>query len=158
MLVCAPVEAVFDYYAQYGRHPEWQPELVRAEITTPGPVATGTRGVEVRRLLGRELSAAYEIVDHERPRRSAFRTLDGAIRPTGVATFASVDDDTRMTFELELGASGSLRILTPLLARILTRQTRQHLQRFKAIAERGEEPSSRPSVPPGPPARGRAAA
>lgn len=36
VVVAAPLQAVFDYYAEYARHPEWQPELVRAEVTTPG--------------------------------------------------------------------------------------------------------------------------
>jgi uncharacterized membrane protein len=136
VVIAAPVQAVFDYYAEYARHPEWQPELVRAEVLTPGEVRPGTRGAETRRLLGRELSAGYEITEHERPRRSAFRTLEGPIRPRGVATFAPHDGGTRMTFELDLGARGVLRILVPLLARVLTRQTRAHLQRFKTIAER----------------------
>jgi uncharacterized membrane protein len=136
VVIAAPPQAVFDYYAQYGRHTEWQPELVRAEVTTPGEVRPGTRGVETRRMLGREVSAAYEITEHEPPRRSAFRTLDGPMRPSGVASFAPDGGGTRMTFALDLNARGALRMLTPLLARVLNRQTRAHLERFKAIAER----------------------
>jgi uncharacterized protein YndB with AHSA1/START domain len=113
VVVAASLQAVFDCYAQYARHPEWQPELVRAEVTTAGEVRPGTRGVETRRLLGRELSAAYEITEHQRPERSAFRTLDGPIRPSGVATFAPHDGGTRTTFQLDLGVHGPLRILTP---------------------------------------------
>jgi uncharacterized membrane protein len=134
-VIAAPVQAVFDYYAQYDRHPEWQPELVRAEISSPGPIKPGTQGTETRRLFGRTVSARYEITEHQPPLLSAFRTLDGPIRPHGVATFAEHDGSTSMTFELDLGARGALRLLAPLLARTLTRQTRAHLERFKAIAE-----------------------
>jgi hypothetical protein len=56
--------------------------------------------------------------------------------PHGVASFTQHDGGTRMTFELDLGARGVLRLLAPLLAWGLSRQTRAHPQRFKALAER----------------------
>jgi uncharacterized protein YndB with AHSA1/START domain len=57
----APIQSVFDMYAQYGRHPEWQPGLLRAELTSGANVAAGTRGIEVRRMFGREVSFPYVI-------------------------------------------------------------------------------------------------
>jgi uncharacterized membrane protein len=135
VVVDRPLEDVFDYYAQYHRHPEWQPELLSAEFTTPGPVAAGSKGIEVRRLLGREIRVGYEITDHVRPHRSAFRTLDGPVRPIGIATFASAANGTRLQFELDLAARGPLRLLAPILALRLRSQIAAHLQRFKAVLE-----------------------
>jgi uncharacterized protein YndB with AHSA1/START domain len=140
-VIARPREEVFAYYEQYDRHPEWQPELIRAELTTPAPVAVGTRGIEVRRLLGRETAATYEITEHDPPRRSAFRVLDGPIRPSGLAKFEPEAGGTRMTFELDLGARGPLRLLAPLLAPRLRRQTTDHLRRFASIVGDLGQPS-----------------
>jgi hypothetical protein len=73
---------VFALYERYDR----QPELLRAALTTPGPVAAGTHGYEVRRMLGRETRIPYEVTEHDPPRRSSFRTLSGPIRFVGAAT------------------------------------------------------------------------
>jgi uncharacterized membrane protein len=136
-VVAAPIEAVFAYYAQYDRHGEWQPELIHAELTGGGPVGPGTRGLEVRRLGRRELTSPYEITEHDPPRRSAFRTLAGPIRPSGVATFEPAGDGTRMTFALDVNARGPLRLLTPVIARGLGRRSREQLRRFEERVEAG---------------------
>ena len=130
--IAAPVESVFEKYAQYDRHPEWQAGLLRATLVGDGPVACGTRGLEVRRLFGREVSFPYQITEHVAPCRSAFATLDGVLRPAGVARFAPVAAGTRMEFEMELRARGPLRVVSRLLVPVFNRQTRQDLERFKA--------------------------
>jgi uncharacterized protein YndB with AHSA1/START domain len=129
--IAAPVESVFEKYVQYERHPEWQPGLLRATLVSDGPVARGTRGLEVRRLFGREVSFPYEITEHVAPSRSAFATLEGALQPAGVARFAPVAAGTRMEFEMELRARGPLRVVSGLLVPLFRRQTRQDLERFK---------------------------
>jgi hypothetical protein len=133
--VAAPVESVFDMYAKYDRHPEWQPGLLRAELTSGGSVATGTRGIEVRRIFGREVSFPFVITEHVVPHRSAFRTLEGALRPVGIASFSPVAGGTRMEFEMDLGAQGALRLVSSLLVPLFARQTRADVERFKVWVE-----------------------
>jgi len=41
--IAAPVESVFEKYAQYDRHPEWQPGLLRATLVSDGPVRVDAR-------------------------------------------------------------------------------------------------------------------
>jgi uncharacterized protein YndB with AHSA1/START domain len=135
IVIGAPPEAVFALYERYDRHPEWQQELVGADITTPGPVGAGTQGVEVRRMLGREVRTPYEITEHDPPRRSAFRTFGGPIRFVGAATFAPVDGGTRMTFAVDVLAPLPLRPVAWLLARRVARGLPGHLDRFKGLAE-----------------------
>lgn len=128
----APIDSVFALYAQYDRHPEWQPGLLRSELTTVGPVAVGTRGREVRRLLGRDVLFPYVITEHEPPSRSAFRTLEGPLRPEGLATFVADERGTRMEFWMDLGARGILRAFERLLVPLFARQTQRDLASFKA--------------------------
>jgi len=128
----APIESVFGLYSKYDRHSEWQPGLLRAELTSGGPVAVGTRGLEVRRMFGRQIAFPCVITEHEPPSRSAFRTLEGPLRPAGTATFVAMERATRMQFSMELGIRGVLRAVEALLAPLFARQTQRDLERFKA--------------------------
>jgi uncharacterized membrane protein len=133
--VDAPIQSVFEKYAQYDRHPEWQAGLLRAELTSAPSVASGTRGIEVRRLFGREMSFPYIITEHVAPRRSAFQTLQGPLRPAGVASFSAVAGGTRIDFDMDLGAQGAARLLSSLLTPVFSRQTHADLESFKAWVE-----------------------
>ncbi|MGA2013944.1 MAG: SRPBCC family protein [Solirubrobacteraceae bacterium] len=135
MDVDAPIDLVFDKYAQYERHAEWQTGLLRAELTSGPSVAPGTRGFEVRRLFGREMSFPYVITEHVAPHRSAFQTLQGPLRPAGIASFSAVAGGTRIEFEMDLGARGALRLLSRLLTPLFARQTQADLEGFKAWVE-----------------------
>ena len=135
VIVDAPIELVFARYAQYERHPEWQSGLLRAELTSGSPVVPGTRGIEVRRVFGQEKSLPYVITDHVPPHRSAFRTLEGPLCPTGTASFTAQDGATLMEFEMALGARGVLRLLSPLLVPLFAKQIRADLVRFKVWVE-----------------------
>ena len=126
---------MFGLYSKYDRHSEWQAGLLRAEVTSDGPVAVGTRGFEVRQFFGRQVAFPYVITEHEPPLRSAFRTLEGPLRPEGTATFAAVGGATRMEFSMELGAHGILRAIQPVIAPLFARQTQRDLEAFKSWVE-----------------------
>ena len=98
-----------------------------------GPVAVGTRGLEVRRIFGRQVAFPYVITEHEPPSRSAFRTLEGPLRPEGTATFTALERATSDgVFDWSSARRGRLRAVEPLLAPLFARQTQRDLERFKA--------------------------
>jgi uncharacterized membrane protein len=39
----APIQTVYDYFADFTRHPEWVKNLSKVQQTTSGPLAVGTR-------------------------------------------------------------------------------------------------------------------
>jgi hypothetical protein len=43
ILIGRPVEEVFDFVADQSNEPQYNPQMVRAEKITPGPVGTGTK-------------------------------------------------------------------------------------------------------------------
>jgi uncharacterized membrane protein len=79
----------------------------------------------------------YEITEHRAPHRIAFRTLNGALRPEGVMTFAPDGDGTRVSFELVLRGVGLGRLLAPIATLDAGRQVRADLQRFAEVMSRG---------------------
>ena len=130
--IAAPIDEVFALFADYARHAEWQTEMRWSAMLTPGPVRAGSHGYEVRRMLGRDVRVGFEVVEHDPPVRSMFRTVVGPLRITGGATFERIAPDaTRMRFVLDAtGIPGAGWV-----ARALGRRVPEHLDRFRALAE-----------------------
>ena len=74
--IAAPIDEVFALFADYGRHAEWQTEMRRSAMLTPGPVRAGSHGYEMRRMLGRDVRVGFEVVEHDPPVRSMFRNAE----------------------------------------------------------------------------------
>jgi uncharacterized membrane protein len=128
-----PVEAVFDYAAQFDRHPEWQEDLKAAVFE--GPAVVGATGTETRQMGPRTQSYEWRISVFERPRRLGFETLSGPMRPSGTMSFAPEGGGTRLDFEMAMNPRGVMKLMNALIERRVQRTNDQHLARFKQILE-----------------------
>src|ERR1041385_8672880 len=81
---------VFAYLDDVTRHGEWQEQIVDVERQDEGPLRVGSKVKETRRVPGGDRSMTYEGTEHEPPRRSSFRVLDGPIRANGTITVEPV--------------------------------------------------------------------
>ena len=130
-------EDVFAYLDDLGRHQEWDDMIVETHVETEGPTRVGTRATDTRKLpLGKQ-DIAYEITEHDPPRRSAFRGTNGAVRPVGSVTIEPLDDGarSRLTLSFELVGHGYGKLLAPLG----NREARKHVPHQQAkIKERLE--------------------
>ena len=138
--IARPPEAVFAYLDQLDRHGEWQSSIVSAKLDTPGPVGVGTRATDTRKVPGgRTQDVTYEITEHDPPRRSAFRGVNGPVRPVGAVTIEPAGDGrSKLTLELDLQGHGLLGMLVAPLARSHARkEVPQDQQRLKERLEAG---------------------
>jgi hypothetical protein len=76
LVIERPVEEVFDFVADERNEPRFNPRMLRAEKTSPGPIGLGTRfRAEMRmRGRGRPVVMTVEFTAFERPRRLASST------------------------------------------------------------------------------------
>jgi uncharacterized protein YndB with AHSA1/START domain len=136
-------EDVFAYLDELERHSEWNPDIVSSTRETDGPTRVGSRATDVRRGPGGgKQPITYEITEHDPPRKSVFRGVNGPVRAVGTVTVESVGDGTsRVTIELDLEGHGVVgRIFAPLIRR----QARTHVpkaqQKLKERLEREPRP------------------
>jgi uncharacterized protein YndB with AHSA1/START domain len=130
-------EDVFAYLDQLDRHGEWQPGLVSATIEGDGPVGVGTRVREKRKGPGSP-EYTYEVTEHDPPRKSSFRGLDGPIRPVGTVTVEPLGEGkARATVEFELEGHGIGKLLAPFARMQAKKQVPQGQQKLKQILEAG---------------------
>ncbi len=108
--VSAPVDAVFEAIADVESHHDWQEGLLRSECEGDPRVA-GAKGVDVRRLFGREFRFPWEITVYDPPRRWGFRALGGPVRPQALLELEPDAEGTRVTNTLTIpGPLGWLAI------------------------------------------------
>ena len=117
-----PVEVVFDYVADQTNEPQYNPQMVRAEKYTPGPIGTGTRFRSAVKSAGRTAEMQIEVVGYDRPRMLASTTTMKQMDIEYTLTFDPVAAGTRMRWVGEVRPRGGLRVLGPLVTWVGTRQ------------------------------------
>jgi len=127
------VEEVFDYAAQFDRHPEWQDDLKGA--TFDGPAAVGVTGTETRQMGPRVHTYEWRVSAYERPRILGFETLSGPMRPAGTVRFVAEGTGTRVDFEMALNPRGLMKLMSPIIERQVQKRNTVHFAKFKDILE-----------------------
>jgi len=68
IVIGRPVDVVFDYVADRSNEPQYNPQMVRAEKITPGPVGKGTRFRSAVASRGRAAGMLIECTGYDRPK------------------------------------------------------------------------------------------
>jgi len=84
--VAKPIEEVFDYAAQFDRHPEWQDDL--KGLTSDGSPAVGATGTAARQVGPQVQTSQWRMSAYERPRIVGWEILSGPMRPVGTMRFS----------------------------------------------------------------------
>jgi uncharacterized membrane protein len=127
------IEEVFDYAAQFDRHPEWQDDLKSA--TADGPPAVGATGSGTRQIGPRVHTTQWRMSAYERPRILGWEVLSGPIRPAGSMRFSAEGTSTRVDLQIELNPRGWMKLLGPLVERQSQKIVAEQLAKFKDILE-----------------------
>jgi uncharacterized membrane protein len=132
-----PIEEVFAFVTRFENLPRWEAGILEAGQLAPGPLGVGVRGRDVRQFLGRRTETTYEVTEHELPRRFAVRSLSGPVSVRASYTFEPVGAGTHVRSVAELALGGPVRLLAPLVTRVMQRQHAKDLRRLKAVLEAG---------------------
>jgi uncharacterized protein YndB with AHSA1/START domain len=118
IVIDRPVDAVFDYVADQSNEPQYNPQMVRAEKITAGPVGAGTKFRSAVASRGRTAEMLIEITGYDRPRRLASVTTMQQADIRYTLTFEPAGSGTRMRWSGQVRPKGAFRLLGPLIARM----------------------------------------
>ena len=111
-----PANEVFERLTRIEELPRWQPAIVEAAVTSPGPL---TRGSTIRLVVdagGRRTEALGRVTELDRPERLAIEATAG---PAGLATLLTVEavgeDRSLVSLEAEIRLGGMLRFVEGLV-------------------------------------------
>ena len=131
-----PVSEVFEFIADMTNAPSWQADLHLVRRIPPGPVRVGSEHVFERRFAGRVLKSRNRITAFHPPSRLEFEIPDGWISGRAAYEVTAISGGgCRVSCRMEFRASGPGRVLEPLLARVLSHDSRRDDQRLKAVLE-----------------------
>ena len=129
-----PVEQVFAFTVDGKNLHTWQADLVENEQLTEGSMRVGTRVREVRRTGPRQSEIQAEITVFEPNKRFATKTLT---KPQVTVSYAfdSEDGGTRLTYKFVMITSGFMRLLEPLSAGSIKKDSDSDFEKLKRILE-----------------------
>jgi len=110
VIVFVLVVDVFAFLADGTTAPRWRPGVLDiAPVSGDGAGAVYRQGV--RGPGGRRIAADSRVTASEPPRRLAFQTIAGPVRPSGEYRLEDVAGATRLTFSLDARLSLPMRLL-----------------------------------------------
>ena len=135
IVINRPVEEVFDFVADERNEPRYNPQMIRAEQISDGPIGLGTRFRAEVMSMGRSAEMTIEFTTYERPRRLASTTHMAAMEIQYTLTFDPVPDGTRMRWAGEVEPRGVFKLMAPLIARMGQRQEETNWTGLKRYLE-----------------------
>ena len=135
IVVNRPVEQVFDFVADERNEPRFNPKMLTAEKTTPGPVGQGTRFRTEVKARQRTTVMSVEFTAYDRPRRLVSVSKLSNMEIEGTLTFDPVPEGTRMRWSWDLAPRGILRLATPVIRLICRREERTIWTSLKHLLE-----------------------
>lgn len=110
-----PIEAVFDYVADFANAQEWDPGVASARRIDDGPVAVGARYDLGVRMAGRVAPMEYRITELDRPRRVVLVGAGSNVDAVDDICFERSGGGTVINYTADIRLGGLLRIAQPFL-------------------------------------------
>lgn len=136
--IARPPADVFAFVSEPRNLPAWQ-RAVSEVRRDDGPVAAGTRFVEVRSFVGKRFESAVEVVELEDDRLFTIRVVSGPVPVTVRHVFEPADAGTvtRLTLTAEAKPHGLLRLGAGVMAKAAEHDAEVGLTRLKTLLEAG---------------------
>jgi uncharacterized protein YndB with AHSA1/START domain len=129
-----PVEKVFAFLAEPQNLPKWQSNRVEIEQLTEGSLGVGTRVREVRRLGQRSSQNRAEVRVFEPNKRLELKTVTEP-DVTVSYSFEPEETGTRLKYRFVMLTSGLMRLLEPLIANTIKKQSEADLETLKHVLD-----------------------
>lgn len=137
--VGAPPAAVFGFLADLENWPRWQSDMQSTTLIEGQPGQVGARYRYVSKAMGQTFDSMVTIVRVDSPREVAFDgEWAGMIRPSGRYFVEPALGGSRVTLNPHPEARGIGRLMAPLIALMIRRLNRQHLEALRHVLEGGE--------------------
>ena len=138
--ISRPVDEVFAYATDPERLPTWQDNTVSSVPEDAGPLRVGSRLREIHRAPGgKHLESVVEVSEYEPDRAFGLRVVEGTPVHARL-TFEPTERGTRLRFDGHGQLTGAMRLVQPLLQRVLKRQFAAQCAKLKQVLERSPLP------------------
>lgn len=129
-----PVEQVFAFLVDTSKLTTWQSNLIKSEQLTEGPLRTGSRFREIRRIANKEEQIEGEITVLEPNKRLETKTVT---KPQAMVSYTLEPDQggTRLHYKFVLETSGPMRLMEPIMASSIKKGSEADFETLKRMLE-----------------------
>jgi uncharacterized membrane protein len=130
-----PVEKVFAYTTEAKNWPKWQSFILEAEQTSQGPMNVGTTFKGVSRMMGRSMKWTAIATEYESNKKWGKNITCGSMAIEEHVIYNPVKGGTTFTIVYDMKAGGLLKLLSPVMARSMRKETKKSFGNLKSILE-----------------------
>jgi carbon monoxide dehydrogenase subunit G len=143
-----PIEAVFDYVADFANSEEWDPGVETAERLDEGPVGVGSRYRLGVQLGGRVAPMEYRVTEFDPPRRVVLVGEGSGVSAVDDIRFEPAGTGTRIDYTADIRLGGLLRLAQPFLGGAFANVARKAADGMRrTLAERARAGADEPAAP-----------
>ena len=137
--VGAPPAAVFGFLADLENWPRWQSDMQSTTLIEGQPGQVGARYRYVSKAMGQTFNSTVTVVRVDPLRELSFEgEWAGTIRPSGRYLVEPAPGGSRVTLNPHPDARGIGRLMAPLIALMIRRLNRAHLDTLRRLLEGSE--------------------
>jgi uncharacterized membrane protein len=130
-----PVDKVFAYTTDAKNWPKWQSFIPEAEQTSQGPMNIGTTFKGISRMMGRSMRWTAIVTEYESNKKWGKNITCGSLAIEEHVTYNPVEGGTTFTILYDMKVGGFLKLLSPVMAGSMRKETKKSLGNLKSILE-----------------------
>ncbi len=130
-----PVDNVFAYTTDAKSWPKWQSFIPEAEQTCQGPMNVGATFKGISRIMGRSMKWTAIATEYESNKKWGKNITCGTMVIEEHVTYDPVGGGTAFTIVYDIKVAGLLKLLSPVMAGSMRKETRKSLGNLKSILE-----------------------
>jgi carbon monoxide dehydrogenase subunit G len=133
--IAAPAEEVYAFLSDIANLPRWQSGVLKAEQTSPGPIAVGATATIERRVMGQKIGAELRVAQLEPNRRIVLETDSSGLHVEASVSIEAVDvGHCRVTFGMAMNATSFfMQAVEPMAAQAAEGDIGESLARLQEV-------------------------
>jgi hypothetical protein len=132
-MIGRPPDEVFDFLSDLRHELDWNPETIRVEKLTDGPVGVGTR---FRAQWKRTQPTLVEVIQYDRPTAWATRSQAMGMEVVASGEVSAAPGGSRYAIRLDLRPRGLARLIAPLAKLLMERGESRNMRLVRDALER----------------------
>jgi uncharacterized membrane protein len=136
IVIKRPIEEAFAFLANLENDVKWHSAFVEVRNMSGGSNGVGARFLVFEGVLGRRTPGTeYEVTEYEPNQIAAWKTVSGPLQLKFWRTFERVESGTRFAVRYEGEPRGFLKLVWPLITRMVKRQQGGDMRNLKELME-----------------------
>lgn len=136
--IARPAEEVFAFVADMANNPDWQKGQQSCEWTSEPPLRLGSTYDQTASFLGKTITSSFEVTEYEHGHRIRIVSTQGSMPIDVTRTVEPLGPDRcRVGARVRGTAPRAMRLLGPLLDRMVRSSVEKDYRRLRDLLERG---------------------